>query len=102
IDAAKLDYTSAQKDLLKTIESVYQDVVSAQSKYLAAKDQLKSTELSYKLTEEQFNLGMKNTVDLLTQKNKYLAAQQAFLQAKYTAVLNLKLLNFYQGTSISL
>ncbi|WP_243350278.1 TolC family protein [Parabacteroides sp. FAFU027] len=102
IDAAKLDYTSAQKDLLKTIESVYQDVVSAQSKYVAAKDQLKSTELSYKLTEEQFNLGMKNTVDLLTQKNKYLSAQQAYLQAKYTAVLNLKLLNFYQGTSISL
>jgi Outer membrane protein len=102
IDAAKLDYTSAQKDLLKTIESVYQDVVSAQSKYVAAKDQLKSTEMSYKLTEEQFNLGMKNTVDLLTQKNKYLSAQQAFLQAKYTAVLNLKLLNFYQGSSITM
>lgn len=102
IDVAKLDYTSAQKDLLKTIESVYQDVVSAQSKYSAAKDQLKSTELSYKLTEEQFNLGMKNTVELLTQKNKYLSAQQSYLQAKYTAVLNLKLLNFYQGTSISL
>lgn len=102
IDLAKLEYTGTQKDLLKTIESVYQDVKSAQSKYIAAKDQLKSTELSYRLTEEQFNLGMKNTVELLTQKNKFLSAQQAFLQSKFSAVLNLKLLNFYQGIAIAL
>jgi outer membrane protein len=39
---------------------------------------------------------------LLTAKNTLLAAQQQVLQAKYGAVLNLKLLNFYQNIPITL
>ena len=34
-------------------------------------------------THLQFNLGMKNTVELLTEKNNLLQAQQEQLQAKY-------------------
>ena len=45
---------------------------------------------------------MKNTVDLLTEKVKYLSAQQEYLQAKYSAILNYKLLDFYQGKPITL
>jgi len=100
IESAKLDYTAAQKTLLQAIETLYQNVVSAQSKYLAAKDKVKSSEISYSLVTEQFNLGMKNTVELLTAKTTYLAAQQELIQAKYSSVLNLKLLNFYQNIPI--
>ena len=102
IESAKLDYTNSQKELLKTIESVYLDAVSAQSKYMAAKEQLASAEESYSLTEEQFKLGMKNTVELLTEKDNYLEAENSLLQAKYGAVLSQKLLNFYQNQSIEL
>jgi outer membrane protein len=102
IQSAKLDYTSVQKDLLKTVESLYQDAVSMQSKYYAAKENLKYTEESYNLTEGQFKLGMKNTVELLTAKDKYLEAEQTLLQAKYGAVLSQKLLNFYQNIPIEL
>lgn len=100
IKNAQLNQTAAQKTLLQAIETTYQDVVSAQSKYSAAKDKVKSSQVSYSLISEQFKLGMKNTVDLLTAKNTYLAAQQELLQAKYSAVLNLKLLNFYQNIPI--
>jgi len=100
IKSAQLDYTAAQKTLLKTIETTYQDVVSSQSKYMAAKDKVKSSEVSYSLINDQFNLGMKNTVELLNAKNTYLSAQMELLQAKYSAVLNLKLLNFYQNIPI--
>jgi len=102
IQSAKLDYTSAQKDLLKTVESLYQDAISMQSKYYSAKEQLKSAEESYSLTEEQFKLGMKNTVELLTEKDNRLEAEQTLLQAKYGAVLSQKLLNFYQNIPIEL
>jgi outer membrane protein len=102
IQSARLDYTSAQKDLLKTVESLYQDVVSMQSKYNSAKEQLKYAEESYNLTKEQYKLGMKQTVDLLTQEDKYLEAEQTLLQAKYGSVLNQKLLNFYQNIPIEL
>lgn len=99
---AELDLIDTQKDLLKTVENLYQDVVSAQSKYLAAKEKLKSTELSYELVQEQYNLGMRNTVELTTEKNNYANALQELLQSKYSALLSLKLLNFYQGQDISL
>lgn len=102
IRTAELDLVNTQKDLLKTIEGLYQDVISGQSKYMAAKDKLKSSQLSYQLVQEQFNLGMRNTVELVTEKSNYANALQELLQSKYTALLSLKLLNFYQGQDISI
>ena len=43
---------------------------------------------------------MKNTVELLTEKNNLLSAQQQQVQAKYMAILNMQLLKFYQGEKI--
>ena len=45
---------------------------------------------------------MKNTVELLTEKNNLLSAQQEMLQAKYMALLNAGLLQFYQGEKFEL
>ena len=99
---AELNYTDAQKTLLKTIEGLYQDAVSGQSNYMAAKAKLNSSKLSYELVKEQYDLGMRNTVELTTEQNTYSNALQELLQAKYTALLSLKLLNFYQGQKITL
>ena len=52
--------------------------------------------------QEQFNAGMANTVELLTEKNNYLSALQEQIQAKFDAILSLKLLNFYQNQPIEL
>ena len=41
----------------------------AQQRYAAAIEKLHSTQTSYELVSEQFNAGMKNTVELLTEKN---------------------------------
>lgn len=100
--SARLELTAAEKELLKTVESLHQDVVSAQSRYRAAEDQTEATRQSYELVSKQFDAGMKNTVELLTEKNNYLSAQREQLQAKYQAILSLKLLNFYRGESIEL
>jgi len=102
IQTAELNYTQAQKDLLSTIESLYLDAISGQSKYNAAKDKLTSSELSYTLVKEQYALGMRNTVELTTEQNNYANALQELLQAKYTALLSIKLLNFYQGKEITI
>ena len=45
---------------------------------------------------------MKNTVELLTEKNNFLSAQQEVLQAKYMAYLNIQLLRFYQNLPIEI
>lgn len=90
-----------QKTLYKTIESLWLDANSAQQQYVAAAEKLRSTQTSYDLIQEQFNLGMKNA-ELLTEKNNLLNAQQETLQAKYMAILNAQLLRFYQGEGIQL
>nr|WP_129731701.1 TolC family protein [Parabacteroides goldsteinii] len=99
---SQLDLMDEQKTLYKTIESLWLSANSAQQQYVAATQKLKSTQASYALVSEQFNLGMKNTIELLTEKNNLLSAQQETLQAKYTAILNAGLLRFYQGEEINL
>lgn len=99
---SQLDLLDNQKTLYKTIESLWLSANSAQQQYVAAIQKLKSTQASYALVNEQFSLGMKNTVELLTEKNNLLSAQQETLQAKYTAILNAGLLRFYQGEDIYL
>ena len=99
---SQLDLLDNKKTLYKTIENLWLAANSAQQQYVAASQKLKSTETSYSLVSEQFNVGMKNTVELLTEKNNLLSAQQETLQAKYTAILNAGLLRFYQGEEINL
>ena len=99
---SQLDLMDQQKELYRTIESYWLDATSAQQQYAAATLQVESAQASYDLVSEQFNAGMKNTVDLLTEKNNLLNAQQAQLQAKYMALLNAGLLRFYQGEAFTL
>ena len=99
---SELDLLDKQKTLYKTIENLWLDANSAQQQYVAASKKLESTQTSYDLVSEQFNLGMKNTVELLTEKNNLLSAQQEMLQAKYMALLNAGLLQFYQGETFEL
>ena len=99
---SELSLLDEQKTLFKTIEGLWLDANSAQQRYVAAVENLKSTQTSYELVQEQFNLGMKNTIELLTEKNNLLSARQEALQAKYMAILNTQLLKFYQGETVSL
>lgn len=100
--SSRLELQETQKELYKNIESLWQEATSAQQRYVAANEKLRSSQISYDLLIEQFSLGMKNTVELLTEKNNLLQARQETLQAKYTALMNLTLLNFYGGQEISI
>lgn len=96
-----LEWTSLQKELLRNVESAYLDAVSAQAQYLSAREKEKYARESYVLTSEQFRVGVKNTVELITAQNEYSAAQQQVLQAKYLTLLSIELLNIYQGLPAS-
>lgn len=99
---SKLSFQDDQKTLYKTIETLWLDASGAQEQYRAAGEKLASAEKSYRQVSEQFALGMKNTVEMLTQMNLLLVARQELLQAKYLAILNQGLLKFYQGEPVSL
>jgi outer membrane protein len=100
VTTSQLEQQDAEKTLLKTVEGIYLDATSSQTQYTSAKENLAYVKQSYDLTQEQFFLGMKNTVELLTQKNNYLTAQQEVLQAKYMSIMSIQLLNIYQKKAI--
>lgn len=101
-DSSLLESVNQQKTLYKNIEDLWMEANNAQQQYMAAESKLVSCQTSYEMVSEQFNLGMKNTVELLTEKNNLLSAQQQRLQAKYLAILNQTLLDFYAGEEMSI
>ena len=101
VTTSQLNLLDTQKELLRTVEGVYLDATSAQTQYLSASENLRYVKESYDLTNEQFTLGMRNTVELLTEKNNYLTAQQERLQAKYMALMSIQLLNVYQKKPVA-
>jgi outer membrane protein len=101
-ESSLLDLQDKQKALYKSIEGYWLEALSSQQRYAAAEKKQQSAQTSFELISQQFDLGMKNIVELLTEKNTLLSARQETLQAKYMAVLNAELLKFYQGEKIEL
>lgn len=99
---SQLNLQDAEKNLLTSIESSYQDALSAQSQYVSATEKVKALQTSYDLIEQQFSLGLKNTLELLTEKNNLLTAKQSLVQAKYLSIMNLQMLNLYQDLPLEI
>ena len=94
---AQLDLQDQQKQLYQTIEGFWLDATVNQEKFRMALLTLQSEQQSYDLLSEQFRVGLKNIVELMTGKDRLLNAQQNLLQSKYMTILNIQLLKFYQG-----
>ncbi len=99
---AQLDIDQRQTELSQIVENWYIDTRSAQSRFTAAESQLESTKLSDELTNERFNLGYVNPVELMTSHKSYIEAQHMLLQAKYMAMLGHKMIEFYRNASVAL
>jgi len=95
-ESSLLDLQEKQKTLYNTIETYWIDATTNQSKYKAARIATKSQQDSYELLSEQFRLGIKNIVELMTGKTNLVQAQQNELESKYMTILNLYMLKFYQ------
>lgn len=107
VNKAKIQQLQAQLNLLDEQKTLYTDIqqfwlnaTTNQQKYKAASSSVESAKQSYDLLSEQFRLGLKNIIELMTGKDNLLSAQQNQLQSKYLALYNLQMLNFYRGGEI--
>ncbi len=99
---AQLDIDQRHTELAQSVENWYIDTRSAQSRYTAAGEQLKSAELTNELTNEQFSLGLVNPVELMTAHNDLVEARHTLLQTKYMALLGRKMIEFYRTATVTL
>ena len=98
--SSMLELQDKQTTLYSNIEECWLQATNNQNKYKAAKISVESAQQSYDLLNEQFKLGLKNIIELMTGKNNLVTTQQNELQSKYLAILNINLLNFYKTGEI--
>lgn len=96
-ESSMLDLKNEQTTLYSTIENYWLEANTNQNQFKAAQVSTESAQASYDLLSEQFRLGLKNIVELMTGKDNLIQAQQNELQAKYLTILNINMLNFYQS-----
>lgn len=101
-EQARIELENEEDQLYATIEGLWLDAQTNQQKFRAAMISVESEQQSYDLLSEQFQLGLKNIVELMNGKTNLLQAQQNMLQSKYTTILSLQLLHFYQGEKMDI
>ena len=97
IQSAQLNAESTKLNIQKNIQQAYADANGALKKYSSTQKALTAMQESFKYTEQKYNVGMVNTTDYNTAKNKLITTQSQLLQAKYEFVFKTKVLDFYQG-----
>jgi len=95
-ESSYLELQDQQKTLWASIEKYWLDATNNQEKFKASQSSVESEQASYDLLSEQFRLGLKNIVELMTGKDNLLTAQQNKLQSKYMTILDIQLLKFYK------
>lgn len=101
-EQAQVQFDDEEHELYTTIEGLWLDAVNNQQKFTSASASVESEQQSYNLLSEQFNLGLKNIVELMNGKDKLLTALQNKLQSKYQTILSQQLLKFYQNGTIKI
>ena len=99
---ADLDIDRRKNDLSQEVEDWYITTRTSQARYKAAVQQLEASVQTNELTNAQFELGLVNPVELMTAHNNMMEAQFSLLQAKYMALLGLKMIEYYRTASITL
>ena len=102
IEQANLDLQNTKTILNQQIEQSYINLQNALSQYDSAKTQMDISQQSYDIVNAQMKIGSIDYVQLQQQRLLYIQSVQNFLQAKYTAVLNKQIYEFYAGNPINL
>jgi outer membrane protein len=102
IQQANLDLLNTKTVLNQQIEQSYISLQNSLSQYDSALKQMNINKESYDIVNAQMKIGSIDYVQLQQQRLLYIQAIQNYLQAKYAAVLNKQIYEFYAGNPITL
>lgn len=102
IEQANLDLLNTKTVLNQQIEQSYINLQNALSQFDSASKQMNISKQSYDIVNAQMKIGSIDYVQLQQQRLLYIQSIQNYLQAKYTAVLNKQIYEFYAGNPINL
>ncbi|HEX4374431.1 MAG TPA: TolC family protein, partial [Puia sp.] len=88
--------------LKQNIYTAYALATAAFQKFQSQKITLSATKKSFDFAQKRYNVGLLNTIDLLTNQNNYFKAQVDLLSFQFDYVFKMKVLEFYKGMGIKL
>ena len=91
-----------ENQLRNDIETAYNSALASQLTYEASLIQVKSLGEIFRIAQQRFDLGAINSVDYQIAQNNLFNAQADLLNAKYTYIFRVKVLDFYLGNPINL
>lgn len=100
-EVAEYDALNTRNVLRQNVEQAYLDLLAAQKRYGATKVQVEALQEAFRVNEQRFNLGALNSLDYNLAKTNLNVAESDLIQAKYQYIFQSKILDFYQGKSIS-
>jgi outer membrane protein len=92
----------AKNQLRQDIETAYNGALSAQLSLEASQTRVKSLEETFRVAQQRFDLGAINSVDFQIAQANLFNAQADLINAKYTYIFRVKVLDFYLGNPINL
>ncbi|MBP6055306.1 MAG: TolC family protein [Cytophagaceae bacterium] len=98
---AEIEAERARLTLRQNIEQAYVNMVNAANKYEASSTQVSALEESFRASESRFNAGTIDFVSYNLQKTNLDKARLALIQVKYDFVFRTKILDYYQGKSLT-
>ncbi len=108
VEKAQINQSMAQnlieqqkQTIRENVQTAYFDASSSFEAYEAAKESVRSNELSVDFAQRSFDAGVLNLYDLNIARNNLVIAKSQLAQAKYNFVFRMKVLDFYAGIPLT-
>jgi outer membrane protein len=88
--------------LKQDIYSAYTDAVTSMQKFNATTKSVAAAQKAFDFAQKRYDVGLLNTIDLLTNQNNLFRAKIDRLSAQFDFVFKMKLLEFYRGQGLKL
>lgn len=95
---ARLQLDDTRQNLYKAIQQAYYQAVAADKRRDAAAVALDATKAALDAMTEKYNFGRANATEFEEAKTNYIKAASESVQARYEAMLRLRILEFYNRT----
>lgn len=92
-----LGLAQAKLNVESTVQRAFTDAKASLKSYLAAKKSLESQKLAFENSQQRYQLGALNSIDLEQVRIRLLNAESSLINAKYDFIFKTKVLDFYMG-----
>lgn len=98
---AEINAAEVRNTLRQNIETAFNNFMAASKSYNASERQVNALEESFRVVENQYNLGGVNFVDYQVAANNLFMARSDKLRTKYDYIFKAKVLDFYLGKPLT-